>query len=68
MSDLRRVPSPLLTIDEVADYLGVSRPQVYRLRVNHGLPSVQFGRKLRRFRKDEVDRWLDEQQREENAA
>jgi excisionase family DNA binding protein len=60
---LRPVPSPLMNVQQVAEYLGCSPNHVYRLRVRDGLPSILYGRRGRRFRKDDVDRWLDEQER-----
>jgi excisionase family DNA binding protein len=63
---LRVVPQELLTTREVADYLRVHPSSVYRLRRDHGLPSVCYGRRMRRFRLDDVRRWQSEQ--EETAA
>jgi excisionase family DNA binding protein len=51
--------SQLLTPQQLADYLGVSRAQVYNL-IARGLPSLKIARS-RRFRPSEVDAWLDAQ-------
>jgi excisionase family DNA binding protein len=51
---------PLLSVDEVAEFLGVRPDTVYKLIRRNGLPGAKVGR-LWRFRKDEVDGWVDEQ-------
>jgi excisionase family DNA binding protein len=38
---------PLLTIKQVAEILGVSRPTVYELIYNAGLPVVKLGKNVR---------------------
>ncbi len=53
------MPEPLVSPDDVAEYLGVSRPTVYNL-MARGLPSLKVGR-CRRFRLADVDAWLDAQ-------
>lgn len=45
----------LLTVKEVARYLGVSIRQVYRL-IDSGMPSLRVG-KYHRFNKDDIDKW-----------
>jgi excisionase family DNA binding protein len=42
----------LLTIDEVASYLKVSRRQVYNYLKNHNLPAVKMGKYWRIYEKD----------------
>ena len=44
--------SPLLTIDEVADFLHVSKTSVYRLVERRELPFCRVGRTLRFTRRD----------------
>lgn len=48
----------LLTVNEVADVLGVSRGQVYRLIATSGLPAIRVGSVLR-FSPAEVNHWMD---------
>jgi excisionase family DNA binding protein len=58
---LEAVPSPgLLTIPQVAEYLGVCRAHVYKL-INNGLPVIRLGR-LVRIQKTSLQRWLEDQE------
>lgn len=50
--------SRLLTADELADHLNVSRAQVYNF-LRLGLPSLKLGRS-RRFRLSDVSVWLEQ--------
>lgn len=52
--------SPLLTIDEVAAYMQVSRFTVYRLAKDRVIPATKIGRQWR-FQKEEIDQWIREQ-------
>jgi excisionase family DNA binding protein len=55
------VPLPgLLTIPQVAEYLGVCRAHVYKL-INNGLPVIRLGR-LVRIQMTSLQRWLEEQE------
>lgn len=49
----------ILTINQAADYLGVSRATIWTWRANHGLPHYIVGQTVR-IRRDELDRWLSE--------
>jgi excisionase family DNA binding protein len=51
---------PLMTIEEVARYMRVSRFTVYRLAKDHRIPATKVGR-LWRFHKEEIDRWIRQQ-------
>lgn len=54
----------LMTIEEVARYMRVSRYTVYRLAKGRCLPASKIGRQWR-FQKEEIDRWVrDQTQRE----
>jgi excisionase family DNA binding protein len=56
----RPTTSPIeewLTVDELADLLGVSRQSVYRWRHSDGMPSHKIGR-LVRFDVREVEEWI----------
>lgn len=46
----------LMTIDECAKYLGMSRSWLYERA--HSIPHFRLGNK-RRFRKSDVDQWLE---------
>jgi excisionase family DNA binding protein len=58
----------LLTVAQVAAKLGVSRAQVYRLILHHGLPAVRLSERTQRFREADVDAWLDSRSLEGRAA
>jgi len=47
-----------LSVDEVAEYLGIKRGTVYKWVERYGLPVRKIGRLLK-FRKSEIDEWLD---------
>ena len=47
----------LMTIDEVAAVLRVSRFTVYRLAKGRAIPATKIGRQWR-FQKEEITRWL----------
>ena len=49
---------PLVTIEQVATYLQVSKDTVYRLAQAGSLPGAKIGQQWR-FRKSEVDTWLE---------
>ena len=58
--------SQLMTVHEVADYLKVPATTLYRWRHHRTGPAVaRVGRHLR-YRREDVDRWVDEQ-RDVNA-
>jgi excisionase family DNA binding protein len=50
----------VLTIDELAAYLKIAKSTLYKLAQEGKLPGQKVGRHWR-FRKETVDRWLDEQ-------
>ncbi len=47
----------LITFDELIEYTGFSRTQVYRLMKDHGLPARRISARWK-FSKAEVDEWL----------
>ena len=49
----------IMTVDEVARYLGVVPDTVYRKARRGEIPAVKMG-KMWRFPKETLDRWLDE--------
>ncbi|QOJ14140.1 MAG: helix-turn-helix domain-containing protein [Planctomycetia bacterium] len=50
----------LLSVDDVATFLGVKRDTVYKLIDRNGLPGVKVGR-LWKFRQQQLDAWIDRQ-------
>ncbi len=46
-----------LSVDEIAEYLGISRDTVYTWLSTRGLPGHRVGR-LWKFKRDEVDAWV----------
>lgn len=54
----------LMTIDEVATYMQVSRFTVYRLAKDRTIPATKIGRQWR-FQKEEIDQWIKNQYRSE---
>ena len=48
----------LMTLEEVADYLRLSKDTVYRLANTGKLPASKVGNQWR-FRREDVDQWLD---------
>jgi excisionase family DNA binding protein len=56
--------SGVLTIDEVAKYLRIARSSLYKLAQEGKIPCQKVGRHWR-FRKDAIDRWLEENRSKE---
>ena len=48
---------PWVSVEQVAQHLGVAKETVYRWRERRGLPAHRIGR-LWKFKKDEVDEWV----------
>jgi len=48
----------LLTLEEVADYLRLSKDTVYRLANTGKIPASKVGSQWR-FRREDVDQWLE---------
>ena len=46
-----------LSVDEIAEYLGVSKDTVYTWINSKGMPSHRMGR-LWKFKREEVDNWV----------
>ena len=58
---VERAPEAFLTTEEVLDYLHVNLRTVYRLIKAGKIPAVRVGRQWR-FRKSDIDAWLESQQ------
>lgn len=66
MAEAAAVPAPeLLTREQVAGFLGISVSMVDKLRAGGKLRVVKLGKRLPRFRKADIERFLD--QRTEQA-
>lgn len=46
-----------LSVDEIADYLGISKDTVYTWIPNKGLPGHRIGR-FWKFKRTEIDEWV----------
>ena len=46
-----------LSVDEIADHLGIKRDTVYKWIIRRDMPAHKVGR-LWKFQQDEVDRWV----------
>jgi len=62
MSSLLAPPEPFVTINAVAEHLGMSRSWVEK-KLATGMPHYHFGTRVR-LRLSEVEDWLDPQTRE----
>jgi len=47
----------LLSVDDVCEYLGISRDTAYRWIEEKGLPAYRLGR-LWKFKKQEIEEWV----------
>ena len=55
-------PGPILTVDELAEYLKIPKSTLYKLAQEGKIPGQKVGRHWR-FRRESIDRWLDETQK-----
>ena len=53
----------LMTIDELANYLKVTRRTIYEWLKLHKIPAVKLVGQWR-FRRDKIDQWLEKQESE----
>jgi len=51
-------PGPVLTIDEISDYLKIPKSTVYKLVREGKIPANKIGRHWR-FSKEAIDQWLE---------
>ena len=58
-AQVRVLPGPLLTADEVAELLGVPKSWVYEQSRCGRIPTVTLGR-YRRYRLEAIEAWLEE--------
>lgn len=50
--------STLLTVDQLAQWLGISPKTIYGWTYRGLIPFERIGPKMVRFRREEIDRWL----------
>jgi len=50
----------MLTYKQAAEYLGLKKGTLYSMVHRGRIPHLRLGRRLVRFRKEELDAWLDE--------
>ena len=62
----RRTPGEVLTIEELSDYLKIAKSTLYKLCQEGRIPAQKVGRHWR-FRKDAIDRWLEQMGPEGNV-
>ena len=48
-----------MTLQEVAEYLQLSKDMIYRLAQNGRIPASKVGNRWR-FRRERIDRWMDD--------
>jgi len=53
-------PHEIMTIDELAEYVKISKSTLYKLAQEGKLPGQKFGKRWR-FHKDAIDGWLKSQ-------
>ena len=58
MTKAAKIPD-VMTIDDLAKYLQVSKSSLYKLAQEGRVPGQKVGRHWR-FRKEAIDRWLDQ--------
>jgi excisionase family DNA binding protein len=56
-----------LSVEEIADYLGIKRDTVYKWINRKHMPAHKVGR-LWKFRKDEVDEWIRQDNTDQRPA
>jgi excisionase family DNA binding protein len=50
------MPDEVLTVEEAAEYLRVSRSTIYRLLKSHQIPAFKIGSDWR-FNREQIDKW-----------
>jgi len=56
----------IMTIDDLAEYLKISKSTLYKLAVENKLPGTKIGKRWR-FHKDAIDDWIKRQPERGNA-
>lgn len=56
-----------LTLDELAEYLKLSRTKLYRLAQNGNIPASKLGKQWR-FNTEEIDEWMKSQRPDRSVS
>ena len=56
-----RTADRLLTVDELATYLGLSRPALRQMIHRRQIPFIRLGERRIRFNLGDIDAWLNDQ-------
>jgi excisionase family DNA binding protein len=59
-SEKKFEPMGILTLEDVAEYLRLSKNTVYNLSRNGKIPAIRVGNQWR-FRMEDIDKWLESQ-------
>lgn len=59
--------SPMMTLNQVADYLKVHPSTIYRQMKKHGLPGFKIGRDWR-YNREHIEQWCQQQERNGNGS
>jgi excisionase family DNA binding protein len=59
VTNIQELPA-ILTVEQLQDFLRISRPKAYELVHTKGFPTVRIGRAIR-VPRESLIRWLDEQ-------
>jgi excisionase family DNA binding protein len=62
VTDVQSLPA-ILTVEQLQDFLGISRPKAYELVHTKGFPAIRIGRTIR-VPREALMRWINEQQGE----
>ncbi len=57
----------MLTLDELASYLKLSKSTLYKLVQRGDVPGTKIGKHWR-FRRESIDRWIEENERRDKRA
>lgn len=60
-------PDDVMTIDDLAAYLKLSKSTLYKLSQEGNVPGQKVGKHWR-FRKETIDRWLDDRNTDSNET
>ena len=52
----------LLTLEELATYLKISKPTLYKMVENGKIPALKIANRWR-FKKDDINRWVEKQRK-----
>jgi excisionase family DNA binding protein len=58
-----QIPEKLMTLEEVAEYLRLSVHTIYKMAQQGKIPALKAG-KMWRFRKEEIDGWIEKHRKE----